>query len=226
MKRLVAYSSVSHMGFIVLGVFAFQQQAVTGAILQMLNHGISTSGLFLCVGYIYERRHTREMAEFGGLAHNMKIYAVLTALMVLSSVGLPGLNGFVGEFLILIGAYQARWWWAVVASTGVILAACYLLRMMQATFFGPLAKDANKSLSDLNPREAFTLVVLVVFALWIGLYSRPFTRVLEPASRTVVEAVHPGATALASNAKTQWREGKKEFLDRMTGSTGKSENRR
>ncbi|MCL5269061.1 MAG: NADH-quinone oxidoreductase subunit M [bacterium] len=198
MKRLVAYSSVSHMGFIVLGIFAFQQQAVTGAALQMLNHGISTGGLFLCVGYLYERRHTREMGEFGGLAHNLKIYAVLTGLMVLSSVGLPGLNGFVGEFLILLGSYKVWWLWAVAAATGVILAACYLLRMMQLTFFGALDKDANKSLNDLNLREAFTLAALLLFAFWIGLYPIPFTRALDPASATIVRAVETPETTMTA----------------------------
>jgi NADH-quinone oxidoreductase subunit M len=191
MKRLVAYSSVSHMGFIVLGLFAFKEIAITGAALQMLNHGISTGGLFLCVGYIYERRHTRQLAAFGGLAHNMKIYATLTIILVLSSVGLPSMNGFVGEFMILLGTYQAQAWWAVVAATGVILAACYLLRMVQAAFYGPLDKPENKVLSDLNLREAFTLVVLVVFAFWIGLYPAPFTRALTPVSQALVRTVTP-----------------------------------
>ena len=197
MKRLVAYSSVSHMGFIVLGIFAFKEVAVTGAALQMLNHGISTGGLFLCVGYLYERRHTREMAAFGGLAHNMKIYAVLTALMVFSSVGLPGLNGFIGEFLILVGSYQARPWWAVVAASGVILAACYLLRMMQMTFYGPLDKPENQKLLDLNLRETFTLVVLVVMAFWIGLYPQPCLRALAPSAKVITTVTQPPATALA-----------------------------
>ncbi|HOR26667.1 MAG TPA: NADH-quinone oxidoreductase subunit M [Candidatus Sumerlaeota bacterium] len=189
MKRLVAYSSVSHMGFIVLGVFAFREAAITGASLQMINHGISTSGLFLCVGYLYERRHTRELAAFGGLAHNMKLYAVLTMIMILSSVGLPGLNGFVGEFMILVGAYPANAVLTIIAATGVILAACYLLRLMQETFYGPLDKDENKVLRDLNPRESFTLVVLAVFALWIGLYPRTFTEPLAPVSERIVRAV-------------------------------------
>ena len=196
MKRLVAYSSVSHMGFIVLGVFSFQPQAVSGAALQMFNHGISTGGLFLCVGYLYERRHTRELSAFGGLAHNMKLFAVLTMLMVLSSVGLPGLNGFIGEFLILIGAYQVKAWWAVVAATGVILAACYLLRMMQLTFFGPLSNEENKKLTDLNGREAFTLIVLAALAFWIGLCPNPALRALEPSSRTVVESVRAAAPTI------------------------------
>lgn len=187
LKRLVAYSSVSHMGFIMLGIFSFQREALVGATLQMINHGISTGGLFLCVGYLYERRHTRELKEFGGLAHNMKIYATLTVILVLSSLGLPGLNGFVGEFWILLGTFMAHKTAAVIAATGVILAAVYLLRMVQMTFFGPLDKEANKGLSDLCLREIFTLAVLIAFAFWIGLYPTPFARTLAPAARHVAE---------------------------------------
>ncbi len=193
-KRLVAYSSVSHMGFIVMGVFAFQQEAVVGATLQMINHGISTGGLFLCVGYLYERSHTRELAAFGGLAHNMKIYAVLTVILVLSSVGLPGLNGFIGEFWILLGTFAVYPIWAAIAASGVILAAVYLLRMVQMTFYGPLDKEANRLLPDLNLRESFTLVVLIFFAFWIGLFPTPYARALTPWAERVIEAVHGPAT--------------------------------
>lgn len=189
LKRLVAYSSVSHMGFIMLGIFAFQREAIVGASLQMINHGISTGGLFLCVGYLYERRHTREMKEFGGLAYNMKIYATLTVILVLSSVGLPGLNGFVGEFMILLGTFMTHKVAAVIAASGVILAAVYLLRMVQMTFFGPLDKDANKSLIDLDLREIITLAVLIVFALWIGLYPKPFAGALTPSAQHIVELI-------------------------------------
>lgn len=189
MKRLVAYSSVSHMGFITLGVFAFQQTSVTGASLQMLAHGVSTGGLFLAVGYLYERRHTRELSQFGGIGRNMKIYAVLTMLMVLSSVGLPGLNGFVGEFMIMMGVFKAHPAWAVVAGLGVILAACYLLRMVQLTFFGDLDREENKVLKDLNGREAFTLIVLSVLSLWMGLYPGTFTGPLTPSSAKIAGSV-------------------------------------
>ena len=183
MKRLVAYSSVSHMGFIVLGVFTFREEAVAGAALQMLNHGISTGALFFCVGVLYEKRHSRLLSDFGGLAHNMKVFAVLTGIVVLSSVGLPGLNGFVGEFLILLGTFQSHPWMAAIATTGVVLAAVYLLRMMQLTFFGPLDKEENRKLSDVNPREIFCLVVLIFFAFWIGLFPSPYLRLLERTSR-------------------------------------------
>jgi NADH-quinone oxidoreductase subunit M len=198
MKRLVAYSSVSHMGFIVLGLFAFGTEAVTGAALQMVNHGISTGALFFCVGVLYERRHTRLLSEFGGLAYNMKIYTVLTVIVVLSSVGLPGLNGFVGEFLILLGSFQVRPWLTAGAATGVILAAVYLLRMTQLTFFGPLDNDDNKDLKDLNAREAFALIALIVFAFWIGLYPRPYLKLLEPASAQLVTQVQEAKAAQAA----------------------------
>ena len=194
MKRLVAYSSVSHMGFIILGIFSFNGPGISGAIVQMINHGISTGGLFLAVGMIYERRHTRDMADFGGLAHTVPIYAALTMVMVLSSVGLPGLNGFVGEFPILIGAmqnvpimelaqqpgtisawlHQANYTWVVagLAATGVILGAVYLLLMYQKVFYGKVTKEENQNMKDLNFREIFQLGVLAIAALVIGLYPR------------------------------------------------------
>jgi NADH-quinone oxidoreductase subunit M len=179
------------MGFIVLGVFSFRPEAVSGAALQMINHGISTGALFFCVGVLYERRHTRMLADFGGLAHNMKLYATLTVIVALSSVGLPGLNGFVGEYLILLGTFQVRPWFASVAAVGVILAAVYLLKMVQQTFYGPLDKKENERLSDLNLREAFSLGLLVVLSFWIGLFPRPFTRMLEPAAHYISGLVSP-----------------------------------
>ena len=188
-KRLVAYSSVSHMGIVILGIFAFQEQAVRGALLQMVNHGISTGGLFLCVGMIYERRHTRLISEFGGLAVNMRRYAALTVIIALSSLALPGLNGFVGEFLVLVGIFQVRILWAVFAGMGVILSAVYLLVMVQKTFFGPLDKPANRDLRDLCLREVLTLVPLILIAFWIGLYPKPFLRLLERNSNEVIAQV-------------------------------------
>ena len=189
MKRLVAYSSVSHMGVVILGIFAFQEQAVRGGMLQMINHGISTGGLFLCVGMIYERRHTRLMSEFGGLAVNMRRYAALTVILVLSSLALPGLNGFVGEFLVLLGVFQVRVLWAALAGLGVILSAVYLLVMVQRTFFGPLDKPANRQLRDLNVREVLTLLPLILIAFWIGLYPKPFLRLLERNSRELIAQI-------------------------------------
>jgi len=189
LKRLVAYSSVSHMGFIMLGLFAFNEMAATGAMLQLLNHGISTSGLFLCVGMLYERRHTRELSEFGGIAARMKVYAALTMIMLLSSVGLPLLNGFVGEFWILAGAFRAVPVLAGISALGVILGAVYLLTMYQRVFYGPLDNPENKTLTDLNDREIYTLAPLVFLAFWIGVYSAPFTQILEPVSKQTVAKV-------------------------------------
>jgi len=186
MKRLVAYSSVSHMGFVILGIFAFQDQATRGAMLQMINHGISTGGLFLCVGMVYERRHTRLMAEFGGLAVNMRRYAALTVIIVLSSLGLPGLNGFVGEFLVIVGVFQEHYLWAAFAVTGVILSAIYLLVMVLKVFFGPLDKPPNQVLRDLNVREVLTILPLILIAFWIGLYPKPFLRLLERNSTATI----------------------------------------
>ncbi len=150
MKRLIAYSSVSHMGFVMLGMFAFNLQGVQGSVLQMINHGLSTGGLFLVVGLIYDRRHTRLISELGGLSRQMPVYATLFAIIMLSSMGLPGLNGFIGEFLILIGVFQVRWWWGALAVTGIILGAAYMLWLYQRTMFGEITKEENKTLPDLR----------------------------------------------------------------------------
>jgi len=177
-KKLVAYSSVSHLGFVMLGLFALNSQGIQGGILQMVNHGLSTGALFLAVGMIYERRHTRELSAFGGLWKAMPLYTVLTLIITLSSMGLPGLNGFVGEFTILLGAFGSDAigspWFAGVASLGVILAAVYLLFFFQKIFLGPLDKEENRQMKEINAREILTLGVLLVFIFWIGLYPRPF----------------------------------------------------
>ncbi len=194
-KRLVAYSSVSHMGFIILGIFAFNLQAVSGGIIQMINHGISTGGLFLCVGIIYERRHTRLMSDFGGLAQNLHKYAELTMIIMLSSVGLPGLNGFIGEFLIILGVFKHNILYAVFAASGVILAAVYLLTMYQKIFFGPNDNPKNQKLADLRPHELWALIPLVLLAFWIGLYPKPFLNVIEPASNAIVQTMQTPHTS-------------------------------
>lgn len=177
-KKLVAFSSVSHLGFVMLGLFALNPQGIQGGILQMVNHGLSTGALFLIVGMIYERRHTRDMDAFGGLWKVMPVYAALTLIITLSSMGLPGLNGFVGEFAILLGAFGSRAigsaWFAGFAALGVILAAVYMLFMFQKMFLGPVDKEENRILKDLNWREVVTLVPLLVFVFWIGLYPKPF----------------------------------------------------
>jgi NADH-quinone oxidoreductase subunit M len=198
-KKLVAYSSVSHLGFVMLGLFALNPQGIEGGILQMVNHGLSTGALFLIVGMIYERRHTREMNAFGGLWKVMPIYGALTLVVTLSSMGLPGLNGFVGEFTILLGAFGSSIlspWCAGLSAVGIILAAIYLLFMFQKLFLGPLDKEENKSLKDINWREILTIVPLVIFILWIGLYPAPFFNIMGPAVNKLVQIIHVASTSL------------------------------
>ncbi len=202
-KKLVAYSSVSHLGFVMLGLFALNPQGIQGGILQMINHGLSTGALFIIVGMIYERRHTRDMDAFGGLWKVMPIYGAMTLVVTLSSMGLPGLNGFVGEFTILLGAWDAGQsgslnsvLYAGLAAAGVILAAVYMLFMFQKMFLGPLDKDENRSLKDLNWREIATLVPLLVFIFWIGLYPKPFFGLMAPAVDNLVSALQTAALAM------------------------------
>ncbi len=173
-KKLVAYASVSHMGFVVLGIFALNPQGLQGSILQMVNHGVSTGALFILVGMLYERRHEREIGSFGGLAHVMPVFATFFLLATLSSIGLPGLNGFVGEFLILLGAFATSPWAAVVATTGVILAAVYMLWMVRRVFFGPVVHEINQRLSDLSLREKLVASALAIPMVWIGVYPASF----------------------------------------------------
>jgi NADH-quinone oxidoreductase subunit M len=201
MKRLIAYSSVSHMGFVMLGMFAFNPQGVEGSLLQMINHGLSTGGLFLVVGLIYDRRHTRQIAELGGLSKQMPIYATLFAIIMLSSMGLPGLNGFVGEFLILIGAFQVSWVWGAFAVTGIILGAAYMLWLYQRTMFGEITKDANKTLPDLDAREMATLIPIIAFCFWIGLYPVPFLRAMEASVANTIQIVEKGSAGKAVQGK-------------------------
>ncbi len=193
MKRLIAYSSVSHMGFVMLGMFAFNLQGVQGSLLQMVNHGLSTGGLFLVVGLIYDRRHTRLISELGGLSRQMPIYAALFAIIMLASMGLPGLNGFIGEFLILIGAFQVRWWWGALAVTGIILGAAYMLWLYQRTMFGEITKEENRTLPDLDAREMATLLPIIALCFWIGLYPAPFLRAMETSVANVIQMVERGA---------------------------------
>ncbi len=192
-KKLVAYSSVSHLGFVMLGLFALTAQGIEGAILQMINHGISTGALFLIVGVIYERRHTRDLDAFGGLWKVMPLYATFALITALSSMGLPGLNGFVGEFNILLGALGSKvlgsYLYAGFAVLGVIFAAVYTLTMYQKVFLGPLDKEENKHLPDLTKREILVLVPLLVFMFWIGLYPKPFFQLMEPAVQNLLSMV-------------------------------------
>jgi NADH-quinone oxidoreductase subunit M len=191
-KRLVAYSSVSHMGLIMLGLFAVTPAALSGSLLQQINHAISTGALFLIVGLVYERRHTRDIAAFGGLSAIMPVFAAVFLIMTMSSIGLPGLNGFVGEILILQGVFVVHRAWAIVAASGIVLGAAYMLWLYQRTMFGRVEDPANASLRDLSLREAATLVPLVALALWIGLYPAPFLIRLEPTMARVITRLDSG----------------------------------
>ena len=188
-KKLVAYSSVSHLGFVMLGIFALNPQGIQGALLQMVNHGISTGALFLLVGFIYERRHTREMSEFGGLWKIVPIYGSIMLVIALSSMGLPGLNGFVGEFTILLGTWAANPVWAAFAAIGVILAAIYILTMFQKMFMGETRNEENKHLIDLSRRELWVIVPLVVFVLIIGIYPAPFFNAMSSSVSALLQGM-------------------------------------
>lgn len=197
-KKLVAYSSVSHLGFVVLGIFAFNMTGLQGANLQMINHGLSTGALFLLVGMLYERRHTRMISDFGGIAKQMPIYFFFFLIVLLSSVGLPLLNGFVGEFLILLGAFRVKAWIAIVGATGIIWGAVYMLWMFQRVMFGPLEKAENKELKDLDKREIAILVPIVILMFWIGIYSNSFLRKMDTASDQAISRVEsPNTTVLS-----------------------------
>jgi NADH-quinone oxidoreductase subunit M len=185
-KRLVAYSSVAHLGFVMLGMFALNIEGLTGSLLQQINHGISTGALFLLVGVLYDRRHTRLVTDYGGVAKVMPIYATLFLIIALSSIGLPGLNGFVGEFLILLGTFAANATYAVFGAAGIILAAVYLLWMYQRVFFGQVVHEENAKLKDVSFREGFSIVVLVVLAIWIGVYPSPFLSRMQPSLELVL----------------------------------------
>jgi NADH-quinone oxidoreductase subunit M len=194
-KKLVAYSSVAHLGFVVLGIFAMTQEAVQGAIIQMINHGLSTGALFLLVGVIYERTHTREISEYGGIARIVPVFSFMLMFASLSSVGLPGLNGFVGEFLILLGSFKSpvlnSWWFTVFAASGVIFAAVYLLWMYQRVVFGEVKNQKLNSITDMNFREILVMVPIFIFIVWIGIYPSTFLKVSEKTSAKIIEQVLP-----------------------------------
>jgi len=199
LKKLVAYSSVSHLGFVLLGLFTLTPQGIVGGIIQMVNHGLSTGALFLMVGIIYERRHTRLIAEFGGLWRGIPAFSALFLLVSLSSLGLPGLNGFVGEFLILVGAFQVNRPVAVLATSGIIFAAVYMLWMYQRVIFGE-SREANRALADLTGREWVVLVPVLVFIVWIGVYPVAFTRPTEASVQALIAQVQAKAAATAAGA--------------------------
>ncbi|MEQ8578252.1 MAG: NADH-quinone oxidoreductase subunit M [Balneola sp.] len=206
-KKLVAYSSVSHLGFVVLGIFALNTVAVQGAIIQMVNHGLSTGALFLIVGMIYDRRHTRMIKDFGGIAKRMPIFTVMFMIATLASIGLPGLNGFVGEFLILNGSFFSELYdnkiFAILAASGVILAAVYMLWMFQRVMFGPLENEENKKLVDLNAREIGLLVPLVIFMFWIGIHPVNFTKYSENQVTELIITSKEKSLAVLETSKTE-----------------------
>jgi NADH-quinone oxidoreductase subunit M len=187
MKRLIAYSSVAHMGFVTIGIFTFTQQGIEGGLIQMLSHGIISGALFLIVGVIYDRIHSREIARYGGLVHRMPVYAAIFMLFALANVGLPGTSGFVGEFLVLVGVFQVNTWVAVLATTGVILSAAYMLWLYRRVIFGKLEKDDLKDIQDMNWREGLIFAPLVVVVLWMGVYPGPFLDVMHVSVANLIE---------------------------------------
>jgi NADH-quinone oxidoreductase subunit M len=219
MKKLVAYSSVSHLGFCTLGIFALTPLALSGSVLQQINHGISTGALFLIVGILYERRHTREIAEYGGISNVMPVYATITLIMFLSSMGLPLLNGFIGEYYIMLGTFMVSWRWAAWAVPGVVLAAAYLLWLYQRVFFGTVTNPKNEKLHDLTPREVLTFVPLLILAFWIGLYPKPFFQILEQPVNQIVKDVRAPRAGGVVNAAVQPASDQTETMPAPTQST-------
>jgi NADH-quinone oxidoreductase subunit M len=190
LKKLVAYSSVSHLGFVMLGLYAMNAQGFSGAMLQMINHGISTGALFLLVGVVYERRHTRLISDFGGLWKPLPVYGSVFLVVMLSSIGLPGTNGFVGEFLVLLGAFRTNPVWAAIAGTGVILSAVYMLWMFQRVMFGPVTHQENANLKDLSLRERLVFAPLLILIVWLGVMPQPLIDRMQPALDRTLELVH------------------------------------
>jgi NADH-quinone oxidoreductase subunit M len=201
-KKLVAYSSVSHLGFVMLGIWAATVQSVQGALMVMIGHGFSTGALFFLVGMLYERRHTREISAYGGIAKVVPVFSLIFTVVALSSIGLPGLNGFIGEFLVLLGSFRTQPWAAVIATTGVIFAAAYLLWALQRIIFNPLDKSENESLHDLDRRELVVLVPLLLGIVWMGLYPAAVLRRIEPAAQRYVEAVRGALDAYRVSERT------------------------
>ncbi len=203
LKRLIAYSSVSHLGFVMLGIFALDPQGVEGAVYQMLNHGLSTGALFLLVGMLYLRRHTREIAAFGGLWKSVPVYAAVFMFAMLSAIGLPGLNGFVGEFLILLGAFLSSKAVVAVAVTGVILGALYMMWAYERVMWGPITHAVNQTIKDLNARELAVMIPLMALMLLMGLYPKPLLTRMEPPVAALLDRVHAAQAQLARDAHSK-----------------------
>lgn len=198
MKKLIAYSSVAHMGFVTLGIFSLTFQGVQGAVVQMISHGVVSGALFLCVGVIYDRIHTREISRYGGLVERMPKYAIVFMVFMLASVGMPGTSGFVGEFLILVGVFQDNTWVAALATTGIILGAAYMLYLYRRVVFGKLEKEDLKSILDLNPREIAIFVPLIIVTLWMGIWPAPFLEVMDASITNLIEQHKTALSALQS----------------------------
>ena len=187
MKKLIAYSSVAHMGFVTIGIFTASQYGLQGSIFQMLSHGIISAALFLCVGVVYDRIHSRDINRYGGLVKRMPKYSAIFMLFVLGSVALPGTSGFIGEFMILIGAYKANTWVALLATTGIILGAAYMLYMYRRVIFGELLKDDLKEILDLDLRELCIFAPLIILVIWMGLWPQPFLDVMDVSVKNLLE---------------------------------------
>jgi NADH-quinone oxidoreductase subunit M len=194
MKKLIAYSSVAHMGFVTIGIFSATVQGIHGALIQMLSHGVISAALFLVVGVVYDRIHSREIARYGGLVHRMPVYSLVFMLFMLGSVGMPGTSGFVGEFLVLVGVFQVNTWVALLATTGIILGAAYMLWLYRRVIFGKLTRDDLKDILDLSPREIAVFVPLIVVMLWMGIYPTSFIEVMDASVVSLVDQ-HKGAMA-------------------------------
>ncbi|MEE9543676.1 MAG: NADH-quinone oxidoreductase subunit M, partial [Thermodesulfobacteriota bacterium] len=193
MKKLIAYSSVSHMGFIMLGIFVLNMDGLKGGLLQMINHGISTGALFLLIGMIYERTHSRTIGDYKGLFKTLPVYSIFFFIIVLSSMGMPGTNGFIGELFILIGAFKAHWYYAVPVVVGVLLGAVYLLWLFQRVFLGDFVYHGKDALKDLDFREKLVTVPLILLVFWIGLYPKPFLKVMEVSLVNLVDMIESNA---------------------------------
>lgn len=209
MKKLIAYSSVAHMGFVTLGIFTFNQQGIEGALVQMISHGLVSGALFLCVGVVYDRLHTREIDRYGGLVHNMPQYAAVFMVFTMASVGLPGTSGFIGEMLVLIGSFQASQWAALFAATGLILGAAYMLWLYRRVCFGALTKPDLKKLPDLNLREKFIFAPLIILTIALGVYPKPMLDIIHPSIERLLGQL--GASVEGSGALVQHMEGNGAF---------------
>jgi NADH-quinone oxidoreductase subunit M len=201
MKKLIAYSSVAHMGVVTIGIFTVNVQGISGALFQMLSHGIVSGALFLCVGVVYDRMHTREIARYGGLADRMPVYALLFMLFTLASIGLPGTSGFVGEFLVLVGAFEVNFWLALLGSLGMILGAAYMLFLYRRIIFGRITRDDLRGILDMSPREIAVFAPLVVLTLWMGIHPSSFSNFWDATVGAMVEH-HQAALHIPLNLAT------------------------